>query len=79
MSIIKTQFILEAASLDQIPGSCLLDNKTTAEVLGVSPATLDIWRCTGRYGLPFIKVGRKVRYKAEDIRAFLESRTRLHT
>ena len=53
----------------------LLSESETANVLGVSPATLATWRCTGRYALPFTKVGRLVRYREEDVVAFLDSRT----
>lgn len=40
----------------------LLTEQQAAEVLGVKPGTLQVWRCTRRYGLPFVKVGRLVRY-----------------
>jgi predicted site-specific integrase-resolvase len=40
----------------------LLDEKQAAEYLTVSPGTLSVWRSTGRYSLPFVKVGRRVRY-----------------
>ena len=43
-----------------------------AEILGVSINTLEKWRWTGRYGLPFFKVGSKVRYRADDLKAFME-------
>lgn len=56
-------------------GTELLDDKAAAELLGVSPGTLAVWRCTGRYRLPFLKVGRKVRYRRADLLAWLESRT----
>lgn len=56
-------------------GAELLDDKAAAELLGVSPGTLAVWRCTGRYRLPFLKVGRKVRYRRADLLAWLESRT----
>jgi len=46
-----------------------------ANILGVAPETLAIWRCTKRYPLPYIKIGRKVFYKGADIQAFIESRT----
>lgn len=49
----------------------LLDENAVANKLGVSPATLQAWRCTGRVYLPFIKVGRLVRYRQEDIDAFI--------
>lgn len=56
--------------------SALLDEKAAAEFLTVSPGTLSVWRCTGRYGVPFIKVGRRVKYRRTDLIAWLESRTR---
>lgn len=54
----------------------LLDEKKAAEVLGLSPGTLSVWRSTGRYQVPFIKVGHLVRYRLSDLDAWLESRTR---
>ena len=33
----------------------LLTPKQTAETLGVTIGTLAVWRCTGRYPLPFCK------------------------
>lgn len=56
--------------------SDLLDDKAAAAMLDVSPGTLSVWRSTGRYALPFIKVGRKVRYRRADLLAWLEQRTR---
>jgi excisionase family DNA binding protein len=49
----------------------LLTPKETAAILRVSPGTLAVWRCVKRYALPFVKVGRSVRYREEDIAAFL--------
>lgn len=54
----------------------LLDEKTTAEFLGVEPGTLSVWRSTGRYAVPFVKVGHLVRYRRSDLEIWLESRTR---
>ena len=53
----------------------LLTEAEAADYLSVEPQTLCAWRCTRRYNLPFIKVGRLVRYRPEDVEAFLESRT----
>ena len=53
----------------------LLDNEPAAEYLGVQPHTLEIWRCTGRYRIPYIKVGRRVKYRRADLDAWLDSRT----
>jgi predicted site-specific integrase-resolvase len=56
----------------QIPQ--LLSPKATAEILGVTESTLAIWRCDRRYDLPFVKCGSRVRYRAEDVAKFIESR-----
>lgn len=47
---------------------------TAAEYLGIKESTLAIWRCTRRYKLPYIKVGRLVQYRKSDLDAFLLSR-----
>lgn len=54
----------------------LLDDRAAAELLDVSPGTLSVWRSTGRYALPFLKIGRKVRYRRADLTTWLEKRTR---
>jgi excisionase family DNA binding protein len=56
--------------------SDLLDCEAAAELLNVTPGTLSVWRTTGRYGLPFVKIGRKVRYRRADLLAWIERRTR---
>jgi excisionase family DNA binding protein len=56
----------------------LLDEREAAKHLEVSDGTLSVWRSTGRYKLPFIKIGRKVRYRRSDLDAWLESRTRIN-
>ena len=55
----------------------LLTRQQAAAYLGVKPQTLSVWACTKRYGLPFIKVGRLVRYRVSDLDldAFLARRT----
>ncbi|HTN32266.1 MAG TPA: helix-turn-helix domain-containing protein [Pseudomonas sp.] len=45
-----------------------------AQALGVSARTLAAWRSTGRQDLPFVKVGRLVRYRALDVADWLQSR-----
>lgn len=53
----------------------LRDEVQAAAFLDVKPTTLQVWRCTKRYPLPFVKVGRLVRYRQSDLDAFLRSRT----
>lgn len=53
----------------------LLTTKQAAKLLDVSPQTLEVWRCTRRYPLPYIKVGRNVRYTGSAIAAFRAANT----
>ncbi len=51
----------------------LLDQGEVAELLGVHPKTLGIWR-DRKQGPPFIRLGEKlIRYNVEDVRAWVES------
>ncbi|EGX6952340.1 helix-turn-helix domain-containing protein [Aeromonas hydrophila] len=54
-------------------------DKQAAEVLDVKPMTLAVWRSTGRYNLPYLKVGRLVKYRISDLAEFLARRTAHHT
>ena len=54
----------------------LLTPEEVAEILGVEIHTLAVWRCEGRYNLPYLKIGRLVRYAADDVQAFLENQKR---
>lgn len=56
-------------------GSGLLDSAEAAKYIGVAPQTLAIWRCAKRYDIPFVKVGSRVKYRKEDLDAWLASRT----
>jgi hypothetical protein len=53
----------------------LLTEVQAAEELGVEPVTLQVWRSTRRYDLPYVKVGRLVRYRRSAIEQFLAART----
>ncbi|MBF6372971.1 helix-turn-helix domain-containing protein [Nocardia farcinica] len=50
----------------------LLTAAQTAEYIGVSEDTLAQDRYLGR-GLPYVRVGRRIRYRAGDIAAYLEA------
>ena len=56
----------------------LITETKLAQVLGVSIQKLQRDRWAGR-GIPYIKVGRCVRYRPEAVDAYLESRTRTST
>lgn len=57
----------------------LITPDETAAILGVSPGTMMVWRSTGRWNLPFVKVGSRVMYNPDDIQKFIQSRTRTQT
>ena len=49
--------------------------KETAEALRVKEQTLATWRCTGRVKIPYLKIGRSVRYPIGACREALRSMT----
>ncbi|PKH59153.1 hypothetical protein CXF83_09955 [Shewanella sp. Choline-02u-19] len=57
----------------------LLTPIEASNLLNVAVGTLSVWRCTGRYELPYVKCGRLVGYRMEDIETFLEARKKFHT
>jgi excisionase family DNA binding protein len=52
----------------------LISSDEAAEYLGITRKTMEVWRSTKRYPIPYIKVGRLVRYRKSDLEAFLLSR-----
>jgi hypothetical protein len=57
----------------------LRSEKDTAELLGnLSLSTLRHWRVSGE-GPPFVKVGRRVMYRDEDLHAFIAKNVRHST
>lgn len=64
--------------LKPLVSSCSADLLTPAQVattLGLSHRTLAAWRSSRRNPLPYVKVGSRVRYRPQDISAWLESQT----
>lgn len=49
-----------------------LTTKQAAEILQVSPKTLQSWRRTQMQGPPYCKLGRTIRYRMSDLAAFME-------
>jgi hypothetical protein len=52
----------------------LLRPDEVSQLLQIDVETLNTWRCNKRYALPYIKVGRCVRYKAADVDTFIHER-----
>ncbi len=56
----------------------LLTTPEAARYLGLAVSTLNKWRVYG-YGPAFVKLGRAVRYRQDDLDRFLETRARRST
>lgn len=67
----------ENSSLDLWEIDHLLTDDETAKIVGVTPGTLQVWRSTGRYKLPFVKVGRNVRYVQSNLIDWIQEPTHL--
>ena len=64
--------------LDDTVGVCrlitrfgLLKPQEVADMIGVAVSTLATWRCTKRYRLPYLKIGKNVMYAPKDIENFI--------
>ena len=57
-------------------GHKLLTPRDVSDLLGITIHTLAVWRCEQRYNLPYIKAGRLVRYRREDVDEFIERQRR---
>ncbi|WP_217354185.1 helix-turn-helix transcriptional regulator [Ruegeria arenilitoris] len=52
----------------------LLDTAQAAHHIGYSTSTLEWWRTTvPMRGPKFVRMGRRIRYRLEDLNAFIES------
>lgn len=54
----------------------LLTTEEVAEQLAIAPATIVAWRCTKRVLLPFVKIGRRVRYEPAAVERFVAAQRR---
>ena len=52
----------------------LLTTAEAAKYIGVAEHTLEVWRSTKRHRLPYLKIGKCVRYRRQDLDAWLASR-----
>ncbi len=74
---IKTEFsaitldrMRELQTLIAAPDEAALDNRQAAVFLNLAPQTLEVWRSTRRQQIPYIKIGKSVRYLLGDLRKF---------
>ena len=72
---------MNTATAKKLDNDVLLTTKEAAAMLQMSVSTLQSWRLSGKHGdsLPYIKVGRSVRYRKSALDNFLEVSARTHT
>lgn len=70
---------IDGLALEELPDSYLLSPREAAKALSVHQNTLANWRSTGRISLPYVRIGRHVRYRAGDVLRFIEAQTFNHT
>ena len=74
MSLAHTEVRLMTTSATLFTARRCLDVKQTGAFLGIRPRTLDNWHSQGR-GPRYVRAGRWIVYRVEDLEAYLESRT----
>lgn len=52
-----------------------MNERDAAEFLGVKPGTLSVWRCTRRVDIPYVKLGRRVVYRRDDLEKYMRTQT----
>jgi excisionase family DNA binding protein len=57
----------------------MLRTEEAAKILGVTKSTLESWRCRGGVLLPFVRYGRAIRYREQDVEDFIVSNVRRNT
>lgn len=58
----------------QYDASNLLTEQELADLLKVAHGTLRNWRTSGGEHIPYVRVGGSVRYRMEDVIAYLDSK-----
>lgn len=66
-------------TLDDLPDGQMVPPAQAAALLHTAEGTLAVWRTTGRYNLPYVKLGHRVLYRVGDLRAFIARRMRQNT
>ena len=59
--------------------NAILNPEQASPEIGAEVSTLAVWRTTGRYALPFVKVGRRIFYRRSDIIPWHQARTQTQT
>ena len=68
---------MEEKNIENMGKGGLWDTQQAADYLSVSKSFLNIDRVNRRHGVPYVRVGSRVRYRQADLDAFL-NKTRVH-
>ena len=60
---------------DNANPSALMSQAEAAEYLGTTVGTLNSWRHYRKHKIPFVRWGNRIRYRREDLDAWIESQT----
>lgn len=63
---------LPSVELRTVAVAALLTEDDVAALLGISAYTLKNDRSRGKIIIPYVKIGRLVRYRIEDVQSFIE-------
>jgi hypothetical protein len=53
----------------------LTDTDGASKLLHIPAATLIKWRSTGENNVPFVKIGRSIKYRTSDLKTYIERHT----
>lgn len=56
---------------ETLNSSALMDQRAAATYLGTTVGTLNTWRHYGKQKIPFMRWGNRIRYRKEDLDAFI--------
>ena len=59
--------------------NALLNTEQAATFLNLSPTTLTTWRVRRSDGPPYVRIGRAVRYRLDDLQSWLDTQTHRST
>ena len=54
----------------------LLTTPEVSQITGNTESTLATWRCTRKVNIPYIKIGKTVRYRLSDVLNYLSEMTK---
>ena len=56
--------------------SPVMDTPEAAAYVGLAETTLETDRCTGRMGIPFLRLGRRIKYRRADLDTWLAKKAK---